>query len=126
MLLGGRCLHRDDLAKCFCTCISDRRIRQCRAWNCRKAAFLDVAIAAPGIDLCELNPLRFRVGLMLESFDTHRPISLHQRRVYTRRCVVLSGFPEDPSAPVEADDHRGDGSNGRPLSETRERLTFEY
>jgi hypothetical protein len=40
------------------------------------------------------------------------------------RC--LSGFSEDPSAPVKADDHRGDGANGRTLTETRERLTFEH
>src|SRR4030095_5002259 len=126
MLLGGRCLHRDDLAKRICTCISDCRIRQCRAWRCREAALFDIAFAAPRIDLCEFNPLRFHVGLLLESFDTYRPISLHQGSIYTLRCVGLSGFPEDPSTPVKADDHRGDAANGRTLSETRERLTFEY
>ena len=53
---------------------------------------------------------------MLEFFDTHRPISLHQCGIYERRCVCLSSFPEDPSTPVKADDHRGDGANGRTLS----------
>jgi hypothetical protein len=43
-----------------------------------EAALLDVGVAAPRIDLREFNPLCFHVGLILESFDTYRPISLHQ------------------------------------------------
>src|SRR4030095_14802038 len=82
-------------------------MRRGRAWRCREAAFLDVVVAAPCVDLRELNPLRFHVGLKLESFDTYRPISLHQRSIYTLRCVGLSGFPQDPSAPVKADDPAG-------------------
>src|SRR6266576_2356180 len=117
MSLRGGCLHGDYFAESVCTRISDCGIRRCRAWRCREAAFLDVVFAAPRIDFRELNPLCFHVGLKLESFDTYRPISLHQCGIYKRRCVVLSGFPEDPSTPVKADDHRGDGAHGRTLSE---------
>src|SRR5690349_15737610 len=125
MLLSDWGLHRDDLAKGICTSISDCRIRRCRAWRCRETALLDVVLAAPGIDLRELDPLRFHIGLLLESFDTHWPIGLYQRGIYTLRCIGLSGFPENPPTPVKADDHRRHGTNGRTLSETRERLTFE-
>src|SRR4029450_4938634 len=123
--LRGRCLHGDYFAERVCTCLRNCRIRRGRAWRCREAAFLDVVVAAPCVDLREFNPLRLHVGLKLESFDTYRPISLHQCGIYERCCVFLSGFPEDPSTPVKADDHRGDGAKGRTLSETRECLSLE-
>src|SRR4030095_15524810 len=97
----------------------------CRAGSGREATLLDVRVTAPRVDLCEFGPFRIHVGLKLESFDTHRPISFHQCGIYKRRCVVLSGFPKDPSTPVKADDYRGDGANGRTFSEPRELLTFE-